>query len=161
MRVLQKTAEDAGIDKPVNPHHYRHTRASHLATKMTEAELCQWFGWVQGSNVPARYVHLSGRDLDDKYDVMHGIKDKEDEEEDDVAECPRCSEVNENGASDCYRCGCALNESAKNAMESVEDAIIESSLSEEVSEDERSAIRTLLRLIDENPEVKEQLWVSE
>lgn len=128
---------------------------------MTEAELCQWFGWVQGSNVPARYVHVSGRDLDDKYDVMHGIKDKEDEEEDDVAECPRCSEVNENGASYCYRCGCALNESAKNAMESVEDAIIESSLSEEVSEDERSAIRTLRRLIDENPEVKEQLSVSE
>lgn len=61
-KILGATMERAGIDKPSNPHHYRHSRASYLVTEMTEAKLCEWFGWVQGSNVPAKYVHLSGRD---------------------------------------------------------------------------------------------------
>ncbi|WP_394344768.1 hypothetical protein [Salinigranum halophilum] len=51
----------------MNPHHFRHSRATHLANWLTEAQLCEWFGWVQGSNVPARYVHLSGRDIDNAY----------------------------------------------------------------------------------------------
>jgi site-specific recombinase XerD len=70
-KILEVTMERAGIDKPSNPHHYRHSRASHLATELKEAQLCEWFGWVQGSDVPARYVHLSGRDIDNAYDQMH------------------------------------------------------------------------------------------
>jgi len=73
---------------------------------MTEAELCEWFGWVQGSDVPAKYVHLSGRDIDDKYDALHDLVDEEEEEdEESVVECPRCDELNEPDAAFCYRCG--------------------------------------------------------
>jgi hypothetical protein len=32
----------------VNPHHFRHSRATQLANWLTEAQLCAWFGWVQG-----------------------------------------------------------------------------------------------------------------
>ncbi len=67
LRLLERVRERAGIDKPVNPHHFRHSRATHLANWLTEAQLCEWFGWVQGSSVPARYVHLSGRDIDNAY----------------------------------------------------------------------------------------------
>jgi len=67
LRLLERARQRAGIDKPVNPHHFRHSRATHLANWLTEAQLCEWFGWVQGSKVPARYVHLSGRDIDNAY----------------------------------------------------------------------------------------------
>ena len=46
---------------------------------MTEAQLCGWFGWEQGSDIPAGYVHLSGRDIDNAYYTMHGLYDPEED----------------------------------------------------------------------------------
>lgn len=70
LSILNKAREQAGIEKPVNPHHFRHSRATYLANYLTEAQMCMWFGWVPGSRVPGRYVHLSGRDIDHAYQSM-------------------------------------------------------------------------------------------
>ncbi|WP_256030402.1 tyrosine-type recombinase/integrase [Natronomonas aquatica] len=70
LRILDRASEQAGIKKPVNPHHFRHSRATYLANYLTEAQMCAWFGWVPGSRVPGRYVHLSGRDIDLAYMSM-------------------------------------------------------------------------------------------
>jgi hypothetical protein len=75
-KIFGATMERAGIDKLSNPHHYRHSRASYLATEMTEAQLCEWFGWVQESDVSAKYVHLSGRDIDNAYDQITGCTNR-------------------------------------------------------------------------------------
>ncbi len=127
-KILEATMERAGIDKPSNPHHYRHSRASHLATELKEAQLCQWFGWVQGSDVPARYVHLSGRDIDDAYDQLHGLsKPDEDEKEDDVIECPRCGDLNAPDRVYCGKCGFALDHDTAEEIETeVGDKVKES-----------------------------------
>jgi len=42
--------------------------------------------------VPARYVHLSGRDIANAYDQLHGLYEPG-KEEPDVVECPRCEEL--------------------------------------------------------------------
>ncbi|WP_082146638.1 site-specific integrase [Halostagnicola sp. A56] len=123
-KVLQKNMERADIDKPSNPHHYRHSRASYLANEMTEAQLCEWFGWVQGSDVPARYVHLSGRDIDNAYDTLHGLYEPdENEEEPQIIECPRCEELNEHDAAFCMRCGQALDIDAAEELEQAESKV--------------------------------------
>ncbi|ELZ20851.1 integrase [Halosimplex carlsbadense 2-9-1] len=70
LKILECAREKAAIDKPVNPHHFRHSRATVLANHLTEAQMCEWFGWVRGSSVPGRYVHLSGRDIDHAYRSM-------------------------------------------------------------------------------------------
>lgn len=70
LRILDRARERAGIEKPVNPHHFRHSRATYLANYLTEAQMCEWFGWARGSRVPGRYVHLSGRDIDRAYVAM-------------------------------------------------------------------------------------------
>jgi site-specific recombinase XerD len=109
-KILAKSMKNAGIEKPSNPHHYRHSRASYLANHLKEAQLCEWFGWVQGSDVPAKYVHLSGRDIDNAYDQMHGLSVPEDEgDEPQIRECARCQELNDFSASYCMRCGYALD----------------------------------------------------
>lgn len=116
--------ERAGIDKPSNPHHYRHSRASYLANEMTEAQLCEWFGWVQGSDVPAKYVHLSGRDIDNAYNEIHGLAPEEEEEQTKtVQECPRCQELNEPNDRFCSRCGQALEIDAAEELEQAEAKI--------------------------------------
>ncbi|MFB6105065.1 MAG: tyrosine-type recombinase/integrase, partial [Halobacteriaceae archaeon] len=104
-KILDKTMNAAEVDKPSNPHHYRHSRASYLANHFTEARLCEWFGWVQGSDVPAKYVHLSGRDLDDAYAELHGDTTSETRTETSVEECPRCGWVNEPDVRFCGECG--------------------------------------------------------
>jgi integrase len=108
--ILSGTMERAGIEKKSNPHIYRHSRASKLANDMTEAQMNEFFGWTQGSDVPARYVHLSGRDIDNAYDAMHGLYDpEEDGHEPQIRECGRCQELNEPEAAFCMRCGYALD----------------------------------------------------
>ncbi|WP_435153004.1 tyrosine-type recombinase/integrase [Haladaptatus sp. DFWS20] len=109
-RLLERAKERAELEKPVNPHHFRHSRATYLANEFTEAQLCEWFGWVQGSDVVAKYVHLSGRDIDAAYTELHGLRSpEEDETEKTVEQCPRCEELNAPEASFCSRCGQALD----------------------------------------------------
>jgi len=109
---IKKIAKKAGVDKKITPHLFRHSRATHLATMLTEAEMNEYFGWVQGSDMPATYVHLSGRDVDDKMLRIYGLKreGKEKEEELKPKECPRCKYIN--GPTDrfCSRCGAVLDE---------------------------------------------------
>lgn len=62
--MLQKIGKKAGIKKRIYPHLFRHSRATFLANYLTEAQLKQFFGWVQGSDMASTYVRLSGRDVD-------------------------------------------------------------------------------------------------
>lgn len=52
LRILDRARGRAGLEQPVNPHHFRHSRATYLATYLTEAQMCEWFGWARGSRVP-------------------------------------------------------------------------------------------------------------
>ncbi|MFA6268962.1 MAG: tyrosine-type recombinase/integrase [archaeon] len=63
-KLLQVNFELVGLKKRCNPHIFRHSRAAFLAKHLTEAQLKMFFGWTQNSDMAARYVHLSGRDLD-------------------------------------------------------------------------------------------------
>lgn len=120
-KLLGRAKERANFDKPVNPHHFRHSRATELATEFKEAQLCEWFGWVQGSDVPAKYVHLSGRDMDNAYNELHGLApDDEEEQPETVQECPRCRELNEPDDQFCSRCGQALEIDAAEELEQAE-----------------------------------------
>jgi site-specific recombinase XerD len=157
-KILRKTMEEAGIDKPSNPHHYRHSRASYLANHLKEAQLCAWFGWVQGSDVPARYVHLSGRDIDNAYDEMHGLYvPEEDGDEPQVRECDRCNELNEPDAAYCMRCGFALDpERVASFEEEVGDDLKADYRDTEPGDDKQDKLDTLDSLLDD-PEVKAAL----
>lgn len=73
-KILRTTFQRANINKRYNPHMFRHSRATHLAKHLTEAQLKQFFGWTQSSDMAARYVHLSGRDVDDAIRKIYGLQ---------------------------------------------------------------------------------------
>ena len=58
-QILKRAARRAKIKKPVNPHNFRHSRATYMAQFLTEAQLKEYFGWAKDSRMAARYVHLS------------------------------------------------------------------------------------------------------
>lgn len=103
---LQKIAKRAGIQKRVNPHNFRHSRLTHLASKLTEAQMEEYLGWVHGSKMPSIYVHMSGRDLDADLLRMYGLEPAvgDVKEELKTLQCPQCKAVNTVGARLCVNC---------------------------------------------------------
>jgi site-specific recombinase XerD len=116
-KMLKQVAERTGLRKPVNPHVFRKARATHLASKLTEAQMCEYFGWIQGSDMPSTYVHLSGRDIDNAILRIHGKLPKENKKEQMLGtkKCPRCFYENPPEVQFCLRCRLPLDE--KTAIE--------------------------------------------
>ncbi|MCW6158351.1 MAG: tyrosine-type recombinase/integrase [Thermoplasmatales archaeon] len=104
--IIRQTSRRAGIKRRIHPHLFRHTRATILASKVTEAPLEAQMGWVHGSKQTRTYVHLSLRDQDNAILKAYGIKVNEDDsiKEDRPKECPRCHTLNPSDAQYCRNC---------------------------------------------------------
>jgi len=108
--LIPRIARRAGIKTRVYPHLFRHSRATFLASYLTEPQLCARFGWVQGSEQPGTYVHLSGRDADEAIMELYGMKKDTGE---DIKllmpkACENCGAVNAFNCHICMNCGCPL-----------------------------------------------------
>lgn len=112
-KMLSVTAGRAGIAKRVNPHSFRHARASNLANVLTEAQMKEYLGWVGDSRMASTYVHLSGRNIDNALLKLNGIKTEDEVNSEEhtlrIKTCSRCQEVNSPTSGFCSRCGCPLD----------------------------------------------------
>jgi len=109
--IVSKIWKNAGFTKNITPYTYRHSRATYLASYMTEMELRHYFGWTKDSTMPGVYIHLSGKNIDDKYEsIVTGKKEKLEPQPSILLpkECPNCKESIEPTATYCYRCGYKL-----------------------------------------------------
>jgi integrase/ribosomal protein L40E len=110
--LIKRLAKKAGIRKRIHAHLFRHSRATLLANKLTESQMKEYFGWTQGSDMAATYVHLSGRDVDSALLQVYSLKDRPEDRElkINVRICSRCKEKNSVAQSFCGRCGNPLDE---------------------------------------------------
>ena len=114
LRGAQKIIEDAipkaGIsNKHARLYILRHTRASILARYLTEAQMSTFFGWVQGTQVVKRYIHMSGKDLDNT--LLSISEGKQITQEDYILKtkkCNRCTETLSPTQQYCGRCGLSI-----------------------------------------------------
>jgi site-specific recombinase XerD/ribosomal protein L40E len=117
-KMLSVTAKRVGIGKRVNPHSFRHARASNLANVLTEAQMKEYLGWVGDSRMASTYVHLSGRNIDNALLKLNGIKTEDEVNSEEhtlrIKTCLRCQESNSPTSGFCSRCGCPLD--VKTAM---------------------------------------------
>jgi len=113
--MLDYLKKKAKITKKVNPHNFRHSRATYLANYLTEAQMKEFFGWIQSSEMASVYVHLSGRDVDGALLKTYGLENKKKDETSKLKpiKCVRCEQVNPPINDFCQKCGIALNEEAK------------------------------------------------
>ncbi len=105
-KIMREHFEKAGIKKRCHPYIFRHTRACQLAHHLTEFQMNAYFGWVQGSEMPSIYVHISGKDLDEHILRMNGMKAGETpvfaKQQDRI--CLRCKNINTPTALYCTKC---------------------------------------------------------
>jgi integrase/recombinase XerD len=143
--LLKEAGVKAGIKKPLNPHHFRHSRATELAKKLTEAQLCKYMGWAIGSREAATYVHLSGRDTDKAILEMYGIIEEEKAETKlKPVDCPRCGIRNDAAAKFCS--GCSLGLDLTTVMEFEKSKKDVSTSIIDLIKDKEQALKTLAAL---------------
>jgi integrase len=112
LKLVRKYAGKAGLNKKVSPHSFRHSRATELAKVLTEQELKVRFGWIQDSKMASTYVHLSGKDVENKILSLYGVAQPEPSSqltEEVVKVCPRCRTRNSPIARYCMNCSLALD----------------------------------------------------
>jgi len=156
--ILDRAARAAGIRKHVHPHLLRHSRATHLAKVLTEAQMREFFGWTKRSEVPAIYVHLSGRDVDEALLRHYGIAPKREERDAGALRpwtCPRCGATNSPGLRFCGRCGFALNvwDAEEAARRSEHAERLQELLNRWLARHARSVLMRALR----DPEIRREL----
>lgn len=140
--LIRRLASKVGLKKRVNPHMFRHSRASHLANVMTEAQMKTYLGWVPGSDMASVYVHLSGRDVDKALLQLNGIVQEGEKNEPvlKVLLCPRCNQQSDPTSKFCQKCGLPLELKAGLEMEEA-----------------RSKADEIMSRLLEDPEVKDLL----
>lgn len=118
--LLRETVARTEIKKRVWLHGFRHSRATHLSEHFTEQQMKNYLGWAPGSDMPAVYCHLSGKDMDRAVKAMYGIEDLENPIDTmKPGKCSRCSEMNASGSNFCFKCGLPLSREAVTTLETV------------------------------------------
>lgn len=110
-KMLKETAKKAGIAKPrVFAYMLRHGAATRNAKFLTDSELKLMFGWSMSSRMTGTYVHLSGGDLDAKYQEVYGQGRVVTKPTFAPLICPRCHDKSPVGARFCVKCATPLEE---------------------------------------------------
>lgn len=142
--LLVRISKRANIKRKVNPHNFRHSRATHLANSLTEAQMKEYLGWTQASRMASVYVHLSGRDTDKAILEMNGLQKETKKQESKKLKpqsCSRCNEINKATAVFCHKCGAILD--------------LKTSIDFEKQQDEEKDILHLFvkKIVEKNPEL--------
>jgi site-specific recombinase XerD len=106
--ILREVARKASVKKRVNPHSFRHSRATHLSKHLPDAVMKSYFGWTQSSKMASVYYHLSGADVDSAILGMYGKKSEEKENMISLKSCPRCGSDSSPESDFCCKCGLPL-----------------------------------------------------
>jgi len=108
-KIVLEIAKKAGIKKRVHPHLFRHSRATFMADHLTEFQMNQYFGWIQGSKMAGTYVHMNGKNLDDAILAVNGMKSSEEVKPVQPRVCSRCKTINGFDTRYCRQCGGVLD----------------------------------------------------
>ncbi len=103
---LKRYAIQAGITKRVWLYLMRHTQLTLLAKRLSDHTLSAYGNWSANSNMAKKYVHLSGKDVDEAILELHGIRSKTPQS--DVItfrKCRRCKYQNMPDSRRCLECG--------------------------------------------------------
>ena len=155
-KIIEEALLKANLDKHKRLYLLRHSRATHLCKHLTEAQMCVFFGWAIGTKVVRRYIHLSGKDLDNTIlAISEGRQIQQQEYELKTIKCIRCSEFLSPTQQFCSRCGLSCDLSQQYSLE---NKIMKenSELKQQVysiREEMNNKLNNIMSLIQQNPKL--------
>lgn len=113
VKRLKIIVKDAGINKKVTPHLFRHSRITHLIQEGVSESIIKMMMWGSvNSDMFSVYAHLSGKDIDDEMLDHYGITDRKTVEKIEPLVCPSCKSITSPSMRYCPTCGINLSNSA-------------------------------------------------
>lgn len=110
-KMLADLASKAGVTKRSNPHIFRHSRATFMASHLTEFQMNEYFGWIQGSDMAGTYVHMNGKNVENAIFKINGLATEQQQRPQQMTPkiCARCDLVNTYNSVHCSKCGALLD----------------------------------------------------
>jgi hypothetical protein len=143
--ILRKIADEAGVDKPPNPHNFRHAFVT-MAKRdydMDNDTIKYLIGHKADSQVmETTYSHLTADDHIEKAEIASGEREPTDSSPLTPPTCDVCDETLKPGAKACPDCGTVYTPDARDAQREVQQDIgAARALSDgEISDEELKAI---------------------
>jgi site-specific recombinase XerC len=157
---LRKIADDAGVNKPPNPHNFRHYFVTFCKRNynMDDATIKHLIGHGAGSNImETTYQHLSDEDYIKDAEIAADLREEEVESPLTPAVCPTCGDNLAPDARACSGCGTVFTPDAKAAEDQIDEQIKESYKDTDPEDsDTQEKIDQLDDLLDD-PDVKAAL----
>ncbi|MDQ2055504.1 tyrosine-type recombinase/integrase [Halobellus sp. H-GB7] len=163
---LQRIKEMAGIDKPANPHNFRHSFVT-IAKRdygMDNDTIKHLIGHDLDSTVmETTYQHLTDDDIIQSAEEATGIREEEEESPLTPDICRNCDEpITTENAKACPSCGMLFTPDAQAAKDQIQDDIYESKGEAEGEEEEavdeikKHVKENIGEILRENPEIVEE-----
>lgn len=117
--MLQSAARRAGIDKPANPHNFRHTAITRMMADdaFTKDDIRHRVGWAKDTQMWERYDHLDAETRNSNLFVRTGLADPDEESGPSRAPCGNCGTMTQTDRRYCGQCGAAVTEEARETVE--------------------------------------------
>lgn len=157
---VKERATELGFPKSkrINPHKFRHNRASQLAPKISESILERQMGWIPSSKMTRVYVHLNDEDSDYAILEAQGIRpERKPIEVRKIKTCLNCKTPNPSKSRYCLQCGRPLEyEESRILDRKVELAAEKLEKIEGLGETEKALISAL----KESPDLEAELLLT-
>lgn len=149
--MLRECARRAGIEKPVNPHNFRHSAITRLSkTGHTRNQIQHIAGWAD-DRMLERYDHTTDQERNDQLRAKAGFIDEVDAGTE-PAKAMTCGNCREKLAPDtrfCPNCGTATTKKAETALDDQNDRFFESAT--QADGELTEAVREFRQLTSEYP----------
>jgi len=152
---LAQLAKEAEVDKPVNPHNFRHYCATVLKRDYDDVDnddVRMLFGHVKGSSsLENTYQHLFDQDHIEHLETGMGYREPSEGESFTPGACPTCGELLDDGWRQCPNCQEVFGptEKIESAAEQLNDSVTDAALGEDLSPEEREGLRALREITDD------------
>jgi len=151
---LQRIADRAGVDKPVNPHAFRHTAITRMVREgYSRSQIEHRVHWTLDTDMWETYEHITSQEHNADIFREAGVVD--DDGPDRVRKrCGGCRSAIAPRHEFCPQCGKAVTADAEAEVRADKDTVLDD-LVEATSPAAREELRELLDAIDESEEVSQ------
>ncbi len=140
--TLKRLAVNAGLNKRVFAHLFRHSRAYIWHRDLGQAVAQKALGHAPDSDMSRTYQHFTSDNVRDALRKQHGLKKKEELTPEDFV-CGRCKHPNGIGSTSCSVCGLPLSQLAAAKIKK----------EEEKKKDTYEKLEKLANMIENSPEL--------
>lgn len=150
--TLRRIAERSPVDKPVNPHNFRHSAITRMFREgYSRGQIQHRVQWTIDTDMWDRYVHLTAEELNEDIFATAGVADADGSKADpERRSCGQCREALAPHHEYCSRCGSAVTPAARDEVERLQEGGLEELATGDLTASERRIVAASLKAARSN-----------